>query len=367
VTSSSATATVARRRSLPDEAGVIIALLVLVTIVGLLRPSFLKPETLFQQLSGAAFIGMLALGMVFVVAIRDIDLSVGWMFNFSAVIAAKAMVAGLDPWLGVLVGIAFGGLLGLVNGVLAIRLRIPVIIITLGTFSAFRGLSLVVNESRAVIPPDKEHLFFTLMQTKVLGLIPLVAILFVVLAIALHVLLHYTRFGYRVQAMGSNPDAARLAGIPVDRTRVQARDHGLGRDDGREVEHPADRQVDVADGDDEHHPEREHPDERGAGQLLEERGWLEEVGPERADDRDEHQEGDDDAGLVGEGAAPCATGRDALLGRQRVRRGRSDGHLSPRFAAVPATRAATGFTATGTSLYCRRERTIPEPLVVSRG
>jgi ribose transport system permease protein len=221
VTSSSATATVARRRSLPDEAGVIIALLVLVTIVGLLRPSFLKPETLFQQLSGAAFIGMLALGMVFVVAIRDIDLSVGWMFNFSAVIAAKAMVAGLDPWLGVLVGIAFGGLLGLVNGVLAIRLRIPVIIITLGTFSAFRGLSLVVNESRAVIPPDKEHLFFTLMQTKVLGLIPLVAILFVVLAIALHVLLHYTRFGYRVQAMGSNPDAARLAGIPVDRTRVQ--------------------------------------------------------------------------------------------------------------------------------------------------
>jgi len=211
----------ARRRSLPEETGVIVALLVLVAIVGALRPDFLKPTTLFQQLSGAAFIGMLALGMVFVVAIRDIDLSVGWMFNFSAVIAAKAMVAGLDPWLGVLVGIAFGGLLGLVNGVLAIRLRIPVIIITLGTFSAFRGLSLVVNESRAVIPPDKEHLFFTLMQTKVLGLIPLVAILFVVLAIALHVLLHYTRFGYRVQAMGSNPDAARLAGIPVDRTRVQ--------------------------------------------------------------------------------------------------------------------------------------------------
>jgi ribose transport system permease protein len=221
VTTSAATATKPRRRSLPDETGVIVAMVVLVAIVGVLRPTFLQPGTLFQQLSGAAFIGMLALGMVFVVAIRDIDLSVGWMFNFSAVIAAKAMVAGLDPWLGVLVGIAFGGLLGLVNGILAIRLRIPVIIITLGTFSAFRGLSLVVNESRAVIPPMKDHLFFTVMQTKVLGIIPVVAILFVVLAIGLHVLLHYTRFGYRVQAMGSNPDAARLAGIPVDRTRVQ--------------------------------------------------------------------------------------------------------------------------------------------------
>ena len=210
-----------RRRSLPDEAGVIIALVVLVTIVGLLRPNFLLATTLFQQLSGAAFIGILALGMVFVVAIRDIDLSVGWMFNFSAVIAAKTMVAGFDPFLGAIAGITFGALLGLVNGLLAVRLRIPVIIITLGTFSAFRGLSLVVNESRAVVPPQKEHIFFALLQTKIFGLVPVVAIAFVVLAILLHLLLHHTRFGYRVQAMGSNPDAARLAGIPVDRTRIQ--------------------------------------------------------------------------------------------------------------------------------------------------
>ncbi len=210
-----------RRRSLPDETGVIVALVVLVVIVGLLRPTFLQPATLFQQLSGAAIIGILALGMVFVVVIRDIDLSVGWMFNFAAVIAATSMVAGLDPFLGALVGVAFGGLLGLINGVLAVRLRIPVIIVTLGTFSAFRGLSLVVNESRAVVPPQKDHLFFELMQVKVFGLIPMIAIIFVVLAVLLHILLQRTRFGYRVQAMGSNPDAARLAGIPIDRTRIQ--------------------------------------------------------------------------------------------------------------------------------------------------
>jgi ribose transport system permease protein len=209
------------RRSLPDETGVIVALVVLVAIVGVLRPTFLQPTTLFQQLSGAAVIGILALGMVFVVAIRDIDLSVGWMFNFSAVIAATAMAAGLDPFLGALVGVAFGGLLGLVNGSLAVRLRIPVIIITLGTLSMYRGLSLVVNESRAVVPPQKDSLYFELLQAKVFGLIPMIAIVFIVLAVLLHVLLHHTRFGYRVQAMGSNPDAARLAGIPIDRTRIQ--------------------------------------------------------------------------------------------------------------------------------------------------
>ncbi len=207
-------------RRLPDETGVLVALVVLVAIIGALRPNFLLPSTLFQQLSGAAFIGILALAMVFVVAIRDIDLSVGWMFNFSAVIAAKAMVAGVDPWLAAGIGVAFGGLLGLVNGVLAVTLRIPVIIITLGTLSAFRGLSLVVNESRAVVPPDKTSSFFALFDVKVFGLIPSVAILFLVLAVGLHLLLHRTRFGYRVQALGSNPDAARLAGIPVDRTRI---------------------------------------------------------------------------------------------------------------------------------------------------
>lgn len=208
-------------RRLPDETGVLVALIALVVIVGALRPNFFLPVTLFQQLSGAAFIGMLALAMVFVVAIRDIDLSVGWMFNFSAVIAAKAMVLGIDPWISAGIGVAFGGFLGLVNGVLATWLRIPVIIITLGTLSAYRGLSLVVNESRAVIPPDKTGSFFALFDIKLFNLVPMVAVLFVVLAVLLHVLLHRTRFGYRVQALGSNPDAARLAGIPVDRTRIQ--------------------------------------------------------------------------------------------------------------------------------------------------
>jgi ribose transport system permease protein len=182
-----------RSRRLPDETGVLVALLGLVLVIGILRPNFFLPGTLFQQLSGSAFIGMLALAMVFVVAIRDIDLSIGWMF---------------------------GGLLGLVNGVLAVSLRLPVIIITLGTLSAYRGLSLVVNESRAVVPPDKTSSFFTFFDIRVFDLVPIVAILFLALAVMLHLLLHRTRFGYRVQAMGSNPEAARLAGIPVDRTRI---------------------------------------------------------------------------------------------------------------------------------------------------
>jgi ribose transport system permease protein len=111
-------------------------------------------------------------------------------------------------------------MLGLVNGVLTVSLRLPVIIITLGTLSMYRGLALIVNNSRAVIPPDKEGLFFTMWTHKLFGVLPSVAIAFLALAVVMHVVLQRSRFGYRAQAMGSNPDAARLAGIPVDRTRI---------------------------------------------------------------------------------------------------------------------------------------------------
>lgn len=208
------------RSRIPEETGVVVALLAMVALIGIANPNFLLPRSLGQLLASSAFTGMLAIGMVFVVVIRDIDLSVGWVFNFSAVFAGKLMVAGVEPLVAALAGIAFGGVLGLINGVLAVGLRIPVIIITLGTLSAYRGLSLVVNESKAVIPPDTDGPFFAVWDNKLFDVVPSVAVAFIILAIGAHVLLHRTRFGYRVQAMGSNPEAARLAGIPTDRTRV---------------------------------------------------------------------------------------------------------------------------------------------------
>ena len=208
------------RSRIPEEAGVIIALIVLVALIGAVNPNFLTFRSLGQLFSNGAMTGMLAIGMVFVIVIREIDLSVGWIFNFSAVIAATLMVAEVDPFIAAAAGILFGGALGLFNGFLVVTLGLPAIIITLGTLSAYRGLSLIVNNSRAVVPPDKESLFFAMWEFKLLGVLPSVALAFFVLAAIMHVVLTRTRFGYRAQAMGSNPEAARLAGIPVHRTRL---------------------------------------------------------------------------------------------------------------------------------------------------
>jgi len=205
----------------PEEIGVIAALLVMVAIIGLSRPLFLNPLNLFSLLSNATFLGMLAVGMVFLLAIREIDLSVGWMFNFSAVIAAMMMVAGFNPWLAAVAGVLFGGLLGLINGVLVVGLKLPAIIVTLGTFSMFQGLSLVMNQSRAIVPKDTSSTYFAFFKERLFGVVPVAGLIFITLAIVLHLVLHRTRFGYRVQAVGSNPEAAKLAGIPTGLVRLQ--------------------------------------------------------------------------------------------------------------------------------------------------
>jgi ribose transport system permease protein len=210
---------------IPEELGVLAALLVLVTIVGVHNSAFVRPGNLFDLVASNSFFGIISLATVFLLALGEIDLSVGWNFNFSAVIAALLMVHGVDPWLAACVGVLFGAGLGLANGLLAVGLQLPVIIVTLGTYSMFQGLSLVVNKSSAVVPPNVNGSFFRTINHRVgslphIGGIPVLAIVFVLLAIFLQALLHRTRFGYRVLAIGSNPEAARLAGIPLARTRV---------------------------------------------------------------------------------------------------------------------------------------------------
>lgn len=208
-------------QSLPDEMGVALALIILVLAVGIVQPNFLLPNNLVQLVSNSAYFGVIALGMVFLLALGEIDLSVGWNFNFSAVLTAELMLFGVDPWLAAGCGVAFGAALGLLNGVMTVALGLPAIIVTLGTLSVYQGLSLVVTKSRAIIPPDLSSSFFAVTNSRLLG-IPFVVYGFGVVAVVLHLVFRKSRFGYRVQAIGSNPEAAVLAGIPINGTKVAA-------------------------------------------------------------------------------------------------------------------------------------------------
>ena len=205
---------------LPAETGAVVALTVLVALLGWLHPSFLESANLLSVLGQAALPGILAIGMVFVLSAREIDLSAGAVFHLTAAFAALLMLAGMDPWLACLAGVAAGACLGLINGLLAIVLRLPALLVTLGTWWMTQGLSLVAGKGQTVVPPGTDSGFFTTLSGKAFLMVPATAIVFVLLVPVMHAVLHRTRFGYRVQAVGSNPQAAAYAGIPTSKVRL---------------------------------------------------------------------------------------------------------------------------------------------------
>ena len=155
--------TKSRRFKLPEEASVIFALLLLIAIVGTLRPIFLKPENLLNLAASYSISALLAGCIVYLLSMGEIDLSFGWILNLSAVIAGVSMIAGVPVWIAIIIGIIAGGVMGAINGVLTVVMRLPLIIVTLGTASVYQGISLITNKSGSVVPTDEKittNIFF---------------------------------------------------------------------------------------------------------------------------------------------------------------------------------------------------------------
>lgn len=203
-----------------EEGGVLAALLLLVVIVALNEPRFLSVASLVNVASGASYYGILALGIVFLLAMREIDLSVGAIYAVTTLLIAILVREGLDPWLAAAGGIVIGVALGGINGLLANALRLPAIIVTLGTLSLYRGLTLVISGGYAV-GTDSESSFFSIVGGRV-ARVSASTIALLVLGIALTFVFRRTRFGYLVRSIGSNEQAARLSGIKVERVRLKA-------------------------------------------------------------------------------------------------------------------------------------------------
>ena len=202
-----------------DEFGVLVTLAALFAVIGIFRPRFLDPDSLTNVATQASFFGIMALGMVFVMTMRDIDLSVGSIYGLTLTATGLLMQSGVDPWVAGALGIAVGTGAGLLNGVLINTLRITAIIVTLGTMSIYRGLTLVIADGRTVAGLPRTTPFFTILGGDFLG-VPVIVWAFAVATIVLSVLYRSTRFGFCVRAIGSNPAAATLSGISIPRYRL---------------------------------------------------------------------------------------------------------------------------------------------------
>ena len=202
----------------------VIALVLIVALLALgeaLSPGFASPQQILRLLIVAALLGIVAAGQNLVIlgGREGIDLSVGGVVSLSAVLAGNLMAGsdgGILPALAVC--LAVGALFGAINGMGVTLLRIPPLVMTLGMLGVLQGLLVVIRQG---IPSGRAAPALAEFVTRpfLLGL-PGIIWLWIVIGIAMAFLLRRTVFGYRVYAIGSNEQAAALAGVPVKTIRI---------------------------------------------------------------------------------------------------------------------------------------------------
>jgi ribose transport system permease protein len=196
-----------------------IALVILSIIFTARSPVFLSEQNIRGVLADSSLIIVLALGMTFVIAIGGIDLSIATTVTLASVMMGLVFAEGWPLALVILVGIGTGVSVGLFNGTLVGRMRIPDFIVTLGSFSLTSGLALVISQG---IPVQMSDQLLRTLSTGSIWLFRFNFLLAIALALALHVVMFHTRFGTSILATGGNMNAARAMGINVPRTKTLA-------------------------------------------------------------------------------------------------------------------------------------------------
>ncbi|WP_010170798.1 ABC transporter permease subunit [Pseudomonas sp. PAMC 25886] len=201
-----------RIRELMRTVGMLPVLVLLLVGFALASENFMTVQNLSIITQQASVNVVLAAGMTFVILTAGIDLSVGAILAASAVVALQASMSPQFGMFGIVAGIGFGLLLGLVNGGLIAFMRLPPFIVTLGALTAMRGLARLLADDKTVFNPDLPFAFIG--NDSVLGVPWLVIIAVAVIALSWFIL-RRTVMGVQIYSVGGNPEAARLSGIKV--------------------------------------------------------------------------------------------------------------------------------------------------------
>ncbi|MDI9408884.1 MAG: ABC transporter permease [Candidatus Pacebacteria bacterium] len=202
------------------------SLLVIILFFSVASPQFFKLDNLIGILQATAVNGVLAIATTFVIVAAGIDLSIGVLMTFTAVITGVFLTYWQLPmWLGVVAAIVSGGLSGLLSGTLIAKLKIPPFIATLGMMLVLKGLSLIIAQSKPIYFNDTPSFSMISLDSVVQKIIPALPIpnavlILILVAILCHFILNHTIFGRYCFAIGSNEEAVRLSGINVDRWKM---------------------------------------------------------------------------------------------------------------------------------------------------
>jgi ribose transport system permease protein len=204
------------------------ALVILIIFFAIASPHFASWSNAKGIFLATSVVGILAMGVTFVIITAGIDLSVGTVMTFAAVMTGVFITNMGLPWpIGVLLGILSGTLMGVVNGTLVARFGLPPFIATLGMLNIARGLALVISELRPIYFPDQpgfnEFFMGSITESFIPDFdLPNLVFVFAAAAVAAWFILSKTIVGRYIFAIGSNEEATRLSGVRTMRYKASA-------------------------------------------------------------------------------------------------------------------------------------------------
>ncbi len=197
----------------------LLSLILLMGYFSIATPHFFNLANLMSVALQTSVIGIMAIGVTYVIITSGIDLSLGSVMAFSGVVVGLIAAYELPLSIAILAGILAGTFCGFINGFLIAKARIPAFIATLGMMMSIRGINMVLTDGRALYF-SKYPEFKMLAQGYVFNTIPLPVIYFLVIAVIAAFTLKRTVIGRYIYALGSNEEAAKLSGIKVDRIKL---------------------------------------------------------------------------------------------------------------------------------------------------
>jgi rhamnose transport system permease protein len=215
------------RRFRPEQVRVLILLLIIVLallIFGSQIENYFSPRFFNRIATSAAIVAVVAVGQTLVVVTRNIDLSVGSIVGFTAYFVGTQLAGNNEmmPLVAVLMAVGIGGVLGAVNGLLVAYGRVPAIITTLGTLAIYRTFLVEYSGAKTVTTASLPEWLVNMPQATLFSLgeldFRLLTVLALVVVLIFQIVLTLLPWGRRLYAIGSNPEAAQIVGLPVQRT-----------------------------------------------------------------------------------------------------------------------------------------------------
>jgi len=200
------------------ESGIIVVLIVFVAITVSIQPRFASQQEVQFVLANTTIFALLALGETMVIVSRNVDLSIGSVVGLSAYVSASLFgkVHGIPIVVVFLVGLGIGLAVGVANGLMVAIGRVPSLVVTLATLYIVRGLDILIVGGNEVVAQTLPNAFIQIPRAGVYGVPYLAIVIAAVIGVGAYYLRSY-RSGRELYAIGSNPEAARLAGIRVGR------------------------------------------------------------------------------------------------------------------------------------------------------